>query len=158
MQHTTPSENPNTPKELLSHIEGVRNRISVHESEVKRLQSLTASLQYSIDQQVVQKKDLDENIDRLTREKGQLEKEIIALAQNKEDILKEKESIEADIQKAVKAFGIQTGVMNKRDNELDQREKTIASGEASYAKKLEELNRKEALHDARVAKLTEALQ
>jgi len=157
MNINQPTENPNIPSELKKQIDAVRNQVSIAEGDLRRLSDLVISQKYEVNQLVKQKKELEDQVAKLT-DKSILESGNESLRQKNQDLLKEKTSAEETIAKAHFKLQVREEAVKDSEDILQKKNYALLSdSKALEASKIAHAKDKEAFH-ARVTKLNEALK
>ena len=150
----SPQDNIKLPEDIERAIEKSKNLITTNESEAKRLQNLSISLTYTIDQLHIEEKSLNEKILSLKDDIQKLEKEYNLLNESIEnkktelkntDIkIKEKRDIFDNLNQKIliqeKDFISKNNDLIKKNNDIESRERTLKEQENIFNNKKKILN------------------
>lgn len=157
MNVSTPTENPNIPEKLAAQVVATRNQVSLAEGEVRRLQALATSSQYTIDELVKQKVEITAQIEVLQNKSNDLTSEIASLNITKEalsndvrELTVDADKLSADIEDRSEIIRIKETDVSIRQSQLDaDTQHLITERDALEASKVE--------HEKKVKKLKDAL-
>lgn len=157
MQTSQPQENPNIPENLKNHIESVKNTITLGESEVSRLNALTISHRYTIDQLVIQEKALKESVDILTSKANKLQEEVVIENKKLETVTSNSKKIDEAVKGREQESLIKANELARKEAELEVEREMLVKQQSDFNKEREAFNQEKVEHEARVEKLKNAL-
>lgn len=154
---TQPQENPNIPEHLARQVSGVRDQITLGQGEVARLQGLVASLQYEVNQLVIQKHDVEKVLASLRDEEKRSQDAVTAYSSQVETLKVSLASAAAGVEETNKQRRIAEETTTTEMIQIFKEKEALVESKRKHAQDVSDLAAERSNHTERVEKLRKAI-